>query len=633
MKYLVQHLESVIRRCGYIAFMVCVGFLFLIPSAVYAIDVEEVIWGFENQQSQGECIPLSILLSNNTPEVFDEPVQLNRLQYNRNKVGAPLYRRIYLAPYTSQWVQFYPYIISGYQEDWSLNWGPGNLSSRRISKPGKQPGTETKADDRTSRIIITSPNSLTQGGSHFKRFSEELFPPSVTATDTLDEVILDHVPRWGAARRTSFMDWLYRGGVLHLLPGVNEQNLVFTSDLSALNAPVDHFRIGAGQVIRHQGNLKDLDDKALLAKKRKVEIAELNGIGVPVDANKKKLKPVQNTNYNNYQGMEAINRSVLHRLSEMTRPEHNWSMIYMLTGAYLLMIYPGCALFGRKKKGYRRPLLFLLVAVALFSTLFWSVGKRGYGETTTMNNLIIARPVNGDYYDLTYCTNAFVTDGGGYQFVANGTGSIFTTAQEVEKVRGAIVNGVDGKFQSDIPPFSARSFMCRIKSPFPKPDIQVLDYQIDKKATLKSLKIELKSPLPKDTTIIQVLYGRVLYDLTQRQQADSTILELLKRRTPLSAWQTTLDHNSSYSRSYGYREEDADVSKVYNDLYKSLVFKNLNLVRPEQLRAFDASGSQIKLFFYSDMPDEFKLKTDVVGIQQGRTLFVNEIVLPEKKND
>ncbi|WP_298866422.1 hypothetical protein [uncultured Gimesia sp.] len=97
--------------------------LLLLPGTLYAMDIEEAIWGFTNQRPTGQCIPLSLLLSNNTPETFDELVQLNRLQYNGTKVGAPLYRRVFLAPYTSQWVQFYPYIIDKQQENWSLNWG------------------------------------------------------------------------------------------------------------------------------------------------------------------------------------------------------------------------------------------------------------------------------------------------------------------------------------------------------------------------------------------------------------------------------------------------------------------------------------------------------------------------------
>jgi len=108
----------------------------------------------------------------------------------------------------------------------------------------------------------------------------------------------------------------------------------------------------------------------------------------------------------------------LYQLSEMTQPDHNWTMIYILSSFYIFLIFPGCYLFNKKQKGkgYRNSLLFLLITVGVFSTIFWSIGKRGYGETTTINSLVIARPLKGNQYDLTYWINTFVTEGAEYQF-------------------------------------------------------------------------------------------------------------------------------------------------------------------------------------------------------------------------
>jgi len=156
---------------------VSAGIAFLFPSAVFALDIEEAIWGIGSQQTKGECIPLSLLLSNNTPEVFDELVQLNQLQFGSSKVGAPLYRKVYLAPYTSQWVQFYPYILSQRQTDWSLNWGPGNIYSLGISKTGSAPANVTQESTENFCVILASIDSLSDSGIQFKRFPEELFPP------------------------------------------------------------------------------------------------------------------------------------------------------------------------------------------------------------------------------------------------------------------------------------------------------------------------------------------------------------------------------------------------------------------------------------------------------------------------
>ncbi|MFH1300952.1 MAG: hypothetical protein ABIK07_07795, partial [Planctomycetota bacterium] len=441
MKQLLNIPESVNRRCRQCIMVGCAGIALLLPSSVYALDIEEVIWGFGNQQMKGECVPLSLLLSNNTPEVFDELIQLNRLQFSGSKVGAPLFRKVYLAPYSSQWIQFYPYLIDDGQGEWSLNWGPRFIYSRKISRTGRDSGNSQNDEAPPARIILTNTTSLSQSGGKFMRYPEELFPPYVTATDSLDEVILDHVPRWDPVRKVSLMDWLFKGGILHLLPDSSGANLNFTTSMAELNTPQDHFRVGSGLVIRHPVTINKLTESQLVSRVLEAHSDEFAAITGATSSNEHKKQPTaQQSDDSSY--YDDVNTKLLYSISEMTRPDHNWTIIYVMTVLYIFMIFPGCYLFNKRQKSYhyRNSLLFLLITVALFSTIFWSVGKRGYGETTTINSLIIAQPLKDDQYDLTCWNNAFVTGGAEYQFSSAGDGIIFTTAQEAEKVRGAIFN-------------------------------------------------------------------------------------------------------------------------------------------------------------------------------------------------
>lgn len=611
-----------------------IGMMTALPGSVFAIDIEEAIWGFNNQNSTGKCIPLSLKLSNNTPEVFDELVQLSRIQYSGNKVGAPLCRKVFLAPYSSQWVQFYPYIIDERQGDWSLNWGPRFIYSRKVSRNAGNYAKKQESGAQLSRIILTSSTALSQSGSQFKSYPEELFPPSVTATDSLDEVILDHVPRWDAARKESFMDWLYQGGTLHLLSDSSGANLNFTTSMVELNTPQDHFRVGTGLVIRHQGKLNQLTESLVVSSLQDARAEELAMVAVPKSTESKKKQPVSQQHDDSYYYGDA-NANILSVISEMTRPDHNWTIIYIMTVLYIFLIFPGCYLFNKKQKHYhyRNSLLFLLITVIIFSTVFWSVGKRGYGETTTINSLVIASPLKGDQYDLTCWVNSFVTSGAEYQFSSTGNGIIFTTAQEAEKVRGAIFNGLDGIFYSDIPPFSSRRFMYRIKAPYKEHNIQVIDYEIDASSQLKSLLIEARSALPENISQVQVIYDRKIYDLKQSEEDGRTYWVLGNGRKPLSSWNTRLEVNSRFRRSYEYLTEEKDPSQIYDALYERMVMKYLNLVRPSQLNQYQGEKARIKLFLYSDIPEEFKLKTNVQGVQQGRVLFAYDLPFPEKKND
>lgn len=609
--------------------------LFTGVSLAYAIDIEESIWGFSNAPVKSKCVPLSLRISNNSPDPFDEFVQLNRLQYGTNsKVGAPLIRRIYLAPFSSQWVQFYPYLLTGQNENWSLNWGPGGLNYRNIPEVRQSYTENNSVQAAVSRVILANSNTFSQGGSQFKRFPEELFPPYVTATDALDEVILEHVPRWDAARRTSFHDWLVQGGVLHLLPDNTGKNLEFTSTLTDLNAPLDQFRVGAGFVIRHDLKLSQLSPQVLSTRMAEVLASEdraITGESTSPGPNQQK----NNTqNYDSY-NYSDVNTGLLYQLSEMTQPEHNWSIIYVMTLVYITLIFPGCFLYHQRHKtgGYRNSLQFILIIVGLFSTIFWSIGKRGYGEKTTINSLMLARPLDNNNYDLTCWMNCFVTSGDKYQFTTNGEGTIFTTAQATEKVRGAIFNGIEGQFLSDIPPFSSRRFMYRLKAALTQPKLTIRDYQIETQSgetILTSLTLELDAPLPEDGKQPQILYGSYLYPLVTTEN-NKTILQLGKERTQLTQLQSAQRDNVLYVNRVRLSESNRTQAEIYDSFHDQLILKEIDSLNSQNLSNYQRSQARLKLFVYSEIPDALKINTSVQGIQQGRVLFAYDLALPEDK--
>ena len=632
MNYHLRSIPQTIFRALKLRFLVGTVLILLLPGPVFAIDIEEVVWGFNNQQTRSKCIPLSILLRNNTPEAFDEPVQLNRLQYGGSKVGAPLIRKVFLAPFSSQWVQFYPYIIDSYQADWSLNWGPRFIYGQKLTRAENNIDSNSGQYPVRSRVILSRSDALVKKAGHFKQFPEELFPPSVTATDSLDEIIIGHVPRWDAARKVSFMDWLYQGGVVHLLPDdTTGENLIFTTSMVELNSPLEFFRIGEGLVIRHTIKMSQLTENALNTAVSTVHDKEAENIRIhPPEARQGKTGDSQ-YNSNSY---GDFNSRLMHQLSDLTHPDHNWPLIYLMSLLYVFMIFPGCYLFNKRQKSsrYRNSLLFILFTVVCFSTIFWSIGKRGYGEKTTINSLLVAEPLQGNYFDTTCWINSFVTDGGKYQFTSTGEGSLFTTAQETERINGFIANGTDGIFQADIPAFTSRPFLYRIKIPFTKPECHIVDYQLNHDGNLEDLTLEVQPGLPASHSRMQILFREKLYSVSQTEKNNSSFYKLKQEGVlPLAAWRTKLDANSNYVNRNPYGYEEKDISEVYSELYEALVMKSLDLTTESQVVNYRGHPSRIKLFYYCDIPDEFKLKTDVLGDQQGRILFVYDVSLPEKQ--
>src|SRR5581483_5623718 len=90
------------------------------------------------------------------------------------------------------------------------------------------------------RVILDDPNSVMSKGGQMKfHLPDNLFPPFATATDALQLVILDHVPRWEESRRQAFLDWLYLGGTVVVLHDSSGKFPDFAGPMSILKAPVD----------------------------------------------------------------------------------------------------------------------------------------------------------------------------------------------------------------------------------------------------------------------------------------------------------------------------------------------------------------------------------------------------------
>jgi hypothetical protein len=155
------------------------------------------------------------LVHNPGPAPFDGALEL--AEGTIIQQGAPWRVACYLAPGTSRWVEFQPWIGSN-TDSLQVRWLPtGNTSD--IDQPNfGAPATVVLADAGRLGLTIKT----------FKTFPDELFPRSVLATDGLACVVIDHAPRWQPGQRQAFRDWLWRGGTVFVLPAIDGGNVRFT---------------------------------------------------------------------------------------------------------------------------------------------------------------------------------------------------------------------------------------------------------------------------------------------------------------------------------------------------------------------------------------------------------------------
>lgn len=454
--------------------------VFLLAAVAGAVEVRDVVWGFDGRVVPGRLNPVTVFVDNPTPKAFDGTLTLYRAAGVGARVGANLAEPCFLSPYAGRWVQFYAYVQNEY-DGWHLSWGTRAKESAQLPQPRVGP---------PARVLIEESDALTLPGA-IKGFPEHLFPSTVAGTETLAETLLDHAPRWESARRQAFLDWVTAGGVVHVLVDASGRYPAFTDELAALNPPAERaeapLRCGAGLVVRHPLARRQATDAYLAA--HGFPLPELKGGG---------------------SFGSTVEESVLPRLGKMTRPAHNWPVIYWLVGAYIAIVGPVNWLLGRRARDYRWTLAFFLTAIVAFALLFSIIGRRGYGESSGAHTLSYARPLGGGQWTVTQWSSVFVVSGDDYTITHPCAQNLYTTGAEHEAVNGIIQNGKEGRFVVDIPLYSSRSFVHAAK--FAAPDLPVTVAAWQGEELLEKLALDV--PLPPGTVHYMALYRGRFYPLS-----------------------------------------------------------------------------------------------------------------------
>ena len=594
-----------------------------------AVEVEAAQWGYDGKIVLQKFNLLSVLMSNPTAEPFEGSIQLRQGFAGNERVGAILEEPLFLSPGTSRWVQFYPY-VGDHFEKWSLRWGRGERNTYRFD--------EQLPAGRPARVLLNeSDGSLDRGGA-VRRFSENLFPPMVTATDTLETVVLDHVPRWEEARRVAFHDWLLRGGTLHLLHGPEGTYPQFTAELAELNTPLDSFRVGAGSVRRHPRMRASLDltflkDVLLENSPADAAPAEITaGVpGVPPPPIPGAV-PALPSGFPNTQDevFQDLATGFFNQLKLMTRADHNWPVIYAMSLVYMALIFPGCYLLGFKRKDYRLVYGALLATVIVFSLGFSFVGRRGYGEATVVHSVAVAQHLSGDHFDVTGWSNIFVTGGDDYVIDQAGWGALYSACQHLEAVNGVIKNGPGGRFVVDIPPYSSRPYSHRIKATAPAWKFAVEEFEGG--AVLQKFAATADRPLD-GIEAISPVYG--LYrDRIYRFEIKGNRLELSNGSgLPVASYVGTIDSNAFGQLSYYYtafaEEQPAEVR--FGNMHKPLVLQSLSLNSRAAAATYSLPEDRVRLFLFAPMPPSFHIRDPRFNRQIGQVLYAIDVFQPEKQ--
>lgn len=446
---------------GLLAFVGAVAWASTDVSAA-VLELEEAQWGFDGGVIPHRFMPLSLRLRNTTDGTVETTLRLRAALLGASAGLPPLEKSVYLEPFATRWVFFHPYVV-GDAFQWRLEYEAGgkvctlSLPAARPTKPAAVMLDAGTVASRTNRVGLV-------------RFPEALFPASVTAMDGLRAVVLDHVPRWTSQQAAAFREWLWRGGIVHVLASPDGSALRFPRKLDVLNTAAAVTAVGGGFVHRHDQTASRVTRGDLLAwglvqppqKASRDQAGRATGRGGVAGAW---------FAANMRTGADTGIWAVIGRLHGNLRP---WGRIYAIAVAYVFVLLPAVWFL----RYHRRPVLAVfggLLAAALVTSLaFRSLASPPAAESIELHYAVLARPLIGGTVDCTLWGDLLAGQQAEVRIRAPGDRQLYGVHAYNEPVDGSIGDGPGGELVLRMPPFSTRQFVTRYRIRQPVPQVRLL---------------------------------------------------------------------------------------------------------------------------------------------------------------
>ena len=518
---------------------------------------------------------LSVEVQNRGAQPFEGGISLD-------DGGIPYEQSLFVSPGSTRWVQFYPFITS-YQgtQRWKISWAD---SKGRGDSMDLLRGDSTMPAGAPTTVIFNSPDAPQSQQSRLRSFMENLFPPSVTATDGLHAAVLDHVPRWDAPRRQAFRDWVHRGGVVHLLHGIDGKHPEFSDELAALNTAGF---LGAGRIVKHAETRESITTQALGTEPQLMSDAG---------------------------GHTDIPSALSRLLPEITKPKIPWGFIYFLTVVYVALIGP--VFYMQRKRDYRVMLAAFAVTVALFAWLFTVVGRRGYGEKQILHSVGYAESLGGNRHATMQWMHAFATSSDSYRFQYPGNGNAYASLANSGTVKASVRNGAEAAFQADIPLFSGRPFIHSGTLVGDDTTVDITEWKtLTKNAgsdngRLEILRIKPNANFPKNIELMAIQHRDRIYRMEPTEH--EWITEKHSASSELHSWFSDKPFNEYDNYRYNYDKAEnlsaeARLKERLGQCGPLLMAKLLGAKEytRQRITVPDLDTDSVRLFIYTRTPQGF----------------------------
>lgn len=597
------------------------------------IRIVDTIWGFDGRIQAGHFNPVTILLDNTTADAIDGTLNLSSgsgLIGSKVAYQAP----VFLSPNARRWIQLYPYIPESYSTSWRLQlqdnksskrWSLGKVPQPRIIQQQNSNNDLSKISQKIQGIVILPGDSRAKTPSILRRFPEEVFPAYVTATTPLHSVFLDDQPDWEEPRQQAFMNWVHLGGQVHLLKNRRGEYPEFTGTMSELSQPMSGYNIGAGRVRKHEQNLAELTDDDV---ERIYRNSELLDRRFQQSFEEAQLEDAQQ-NFGLMDSSPSVLDMELFRLmQERTRPDHAWWLIFLLAFVYILLIFPGCYLLSKNRQLH---FLTTYAAIAglsvLFSIIFLFIGRRGYGESTWLQSLAVARVTDKGGMLVDQWSSLFVTNGDNYTINSPDSQSLYSIGVENDNSFGAVTPGKEGVAAIRIPPYSAQTLCASRFLQSTAWNLKVIEKEFSGNQ-LTRLTIQTDDSFPQFGALhkYHVISGNRILQL--QYDSDDKTLSLFGVRRSLQDFCQVERQYRFMTWAAKNTNDDREEEEIYVDeILPLLVQRSILAEKVPQPEFFQLPPNRLRLLVMTGMDADNDLQVSQNHKHSGWVLYTHDLIL------
>ena len=597
------------------------------------LRIVEVVWGFDGRVVTGQFMPLSILVDNLSDKPVEATARLRRITGALIEVGGISAQPAFIGPNSRRWIQFYPYMMSN-SATWHFDLQTEEKTYTFDSMDQPRAIYDRNRDSQEAQlslpaVILDPPGFATKSPTTIKHMPAEIFPPYATAMHGLHALFLDHVPDWEAPRQQALLSWLKSGGQLHLMKDGNNQALSFSGILAPLNEPFPEFPVGSGTVTRHDFQRDGLSLQVVAP------------VVIPPGVNQNSPERVPEPSFNQIgtashtaQEEATVNDDeLLMWMRELTQPEHAWILIFFLSVCYVGLIFPGCWILSKQRRLHFLVTYGAIAGLAVvFSLIFLFIGQRGYGETTSLHTLAVARAEDATHWSSLEYRTLFVTSGDLYTLDDKDRQTLLASGAADERADALMTAGNSASVVARVPPFSSQSMIFRRRLTLDDWNLIITNVeQRGAELTTLTLSFNEKFPLHKDNKYF-VIHGRRIYTLRAEDAKKQLTYAgggslLTTFCTPEVEFENGLP-KALTSRGIigpdGEAVKDDPVAECFRKSLLKLVARSAADDFYADLKRFELPEGRVRILVYAPIPATQDMTVSADVKREGRILYVRD---------